>query len=328
MKHNSLNRLLQDRLSLLLATLALAIYGISPAWSQDEAEADAAEAAEPALVAAPAPTTVLERLASGSTLKVGYRSDAQPFSYKDSDGKPAGYTVELCGKVISGLGSNFRTEWVETSLEGGLDAVANGSIDLLCGATSVTLSRREHVSFSIPVFPSGIGALIRSDAPDRLRLVLQGQAAPNQPLWRGSPATVLQHRNFSALAGSHAEQWLGERINTFKLLATVAPVDSYEAGIERVLSRQSDVLFGDRAILSDAAQNSASGSELLVLDRLFTVEPIALAVPRGDEDFRLSVDRALSGMYESAEFADLFTSHFGEPNERVLLFFRSITLPE
>ena len=330
MKHNLLNRSLQNRFVQVLAILTLLVSGILPAWSQDEAESMEPEA----VVYAPAtPATTLERMAGSNTIKVGYYSEAGPFSSKNASGQPAGYTVALCELVVEGIKGqtgqgNLRAEWIEVAPEGGLTAIANGSIDLLCGPTVATLSHRETVAFSIPVFPSGIGALIRSDAPDRLRLVLQGQSAPNQPLWRGSPATVLQHRNFSAMAGTHAEVWLNERIKTFKLLATVAPVDNYEAGIERVLARQSDVLFGDRAILSDAAQNNPSAKQLLVLDRLFTVEPIALALQRGDEDFRLSVDRALNGVFGSDEFTELFTSYFGEPNERVLLFYRSIMLPD
>ena len=51
------------------------------------------------------------------------------------------------------------------------------------------------------------------------------------------------------------------------------------------------MFFGDRPILLDAAQRSASSGDLVVLDRLFTVEPLALALERGDEDFRLLVDR-------------------------------------
>ena len=40
--------------------------------------------------------------------------------------------------------------------------------------------------------------------------------------------------------------------------------------------------------------------ELVILDRLFTNEPAALALARGDEDFRLLVDRSLSQFYASS----------------------------
>jgi polar amino acid transport system substrate-binding protein len=65
-------------------------------------------------------------------------------------------------------------------------------------------------------------------------------------------------------------------------------VDSYDAGIKRVLDRNSDVFFGDRAILLEAAKRSPSAGDLVVLDRLFTYEPLALALARNDDDFRLT----------------------------------------
>ena len=67
----------------------------------------------------------------------------------------------------------------------------------------------------------------------------------------------------------------------FKLAAKVVPVDGYEAGVQRVLDRKADVFFGDRAILLDAAARSPSAGDLLVLDRLFTYEPLALALRAG-----------------------------------------------
>ena len=139
---------------------------------------------------------------------------------------------------------------------------------------------------------------------------------------------VLQQRVFSAITGTTAEAWLAERKDTLKISSEVVPVDGYAAGIERVLSRKSDVFFGDRPILLDAAKRSPSAEDLVVLERLFTYEPLALALARGDEDFRLVVDRTLSGLYRSGEIGDIYASWFGEPDEGALTFFRLSTLPE
>ena len=62
--------------------------------------------------------------------------------------------------------------------------------------------------------------------------------------------------------------------------------------------------------------------------RLFTFEPLAFALARGDEDFRLVVDRALSRFYRSGNIASIYTSAFGEPDENAVTFFRWNALPE
>jgi putrescine:ornithine antiporter len=95
-----------------------------------------------------------------------------------------------------------------------------------------------------------------------------------------------------------------------------------------VLDRSADVFFGDRAILLDAVTRSPSASDLALLDRYFTYEPVALALQRNDDDFRLVVDRTLSRLFGSDEFRGLYAKWFGPPDEDTLTFFRLSTLPE
>ena len=82
-----------------------------------------------------------------------------------------------------------------------------------------------------------------------------------------------------------------------------------------MLDRTSDVLFGERSILLDARKRSPSGRELIVLDRLFTYEPLALALSRDDEDFRLEVDQSLSNLSRSGAIQLIYRKYFGEPDD-------------
>ena len=95
-----------------------------------------------------------------------------------------------------------------------------------------------------------------------------------------------------------------------------------------MLNREVRRLFGDRPILLDAANRGPSAEDLVVLERQFTFEPLALALARGDEDFRLLVDRTLSELYRSGEIAKLYAKWFGEPDESTLTFFQLSALPE
>ncbi len=284
---------------------------------------------------APAPTapaTTLDQIRQASRVRLGYRTDARPFSYRDESGKAAGYTVALCQNVVDTIKADLglatlNVEWIPVTVTDRFRAVQEGQIDLLCGAATETLARRKEVDFSIPIFPGGIGALLRSDAPARLREILSGKQ-PSYPQWRASAFQMLQTQAFAVVPGTTAEPWLAGKIGEFQLTAKVTPVASYEAGVQALLDRKANVLFGDRAILLDTAALHPSGSDLLVLDRFFTYEFVALALRRGDDAFRLSVDRALSRFYASGEFRKLYGKWFGEPNEKVLTFFKWNTLPE
>ncbi len=278
-------------------------------------------------------STSLDRIRTAGQVKLGYRADARPFSYKDDAGKAAGYSVTLCSKVVEAIqadlgAANLGVEWVPVTAADRFRAVQLGNVDLLCEADSVTLARRKDVSFSIPIFPGGIGALVRTDAPARLREVLGGQRLPQGPAWRASAGQLLQAQTLAVVSGTTAEKWLAGKLDDFQLTARVAPVDSYDAGVRQLLDRKANVLFGDRAILLDAAARNSSARDLVVVDRSFTAEPLALALPRGDEDFRLVVDRALSRVFASGEMGALYAKWFGEPDESALHFFRSNTLSE
>jgi len=327
---------------LAMASLQHALAQEEPQATEEAAAAEAsteqAAAADPTAgeltpEAAPAPASTLERIRANGTIRFGYRADARPFSYHHESGVAAGYSVALCGLVADavkaklGLAS-LDVEWVEVSLDDRFSDVQEGKVDAVCGADTATLARRENVNFSQPIFPGGIGALVRDDSPARLKAVLEGRPLPNQPVWRGFPAQVLEYKTFAAVGGSTAEAWLTERIRTLGILATAAPVENYEAGIESVLNGTSDVLFGDRAILLDAAKRSSGAADLDVLDRQFTVEPIALTLPRDDDDFRLVVDRAISEIFGAPGFGGFYSETFGEPDERALLFFQMNRLPE
>src|SRR5258705_4030611 len=283
------------------------------------------------LHAAPAPGSALSRIRETGRITFGYRADARPFSFRDDAGNAAGYSIALCQKIADQAKTDLQLpalmiRWVPVEAGSRFRALQDGQVDLLCGADTVTLARRAEVAFSIPVFPGGIGAVVRSDTPARLRDVLEGRNPQFHPTWRAAATQLLQSRDFSVVSGTTADAWLAGRMKDLDIVAAVAPVTSYGSGIERLIDRRSDVLFGERAILLEAAKRQGRG--LVVLDRLFTYEPLALALARGDEDFRLLVDRALSTAYRSGEIGSLYATSFGEPDESALTFFRPNALPE
>lgn len=282
----------------------------------------------------PAAAAALDHVRETGKLTLGYRTDARPFSFKDDAGNPAGYSVALCQKVAdqikSDLGlSALSVEWVPLEAEGRFDTLRQGKVDMLCGADTVTLARRKDVSFSIPTFPAGIGAVMRSDGSFLLRALLNGRSVSSSPVWRGAPTrALLRQATFSVLSGTTSQSTLARRLAELELDVNVVPVDSYKGGIQRVLDRQSDVFFGDRPILIEAVARNSGSENLVVLDPQYTYEDVALALPRGDEDLRLLVDQVLSRLYTSKDFYGEYAKWFGKPDLHALAFYLSMALPK
>lgn len=282
---------------------------------------------------APVPSGTLPRVRETGALRLGYYTNARPFSYQDEQGKPAGYAVALCQRIANDLKTELglpalAVEFVSVATSDRFDAVEQGRVDLLCGPSVETLARRKDISYSIPIFPGGLGAILRADAPAQIWDVLTGHEAPYRPQWRASIGLALRERTFSAVAGTTGLTWLTGKLDQFEIDAKVLPVASHEAGVQDVLNRTSEVFFGERSVLLDSKKRNPKGKELVVLDRLFTFEPFAFALPRGDEDLRLFVDQSLSGLIRSGEIQNLYRKFFGEPDAVTLTFFRMSAIPE
>lgn len=244
-------------------------------------------------VAAQAQT--LERIRESGTFRIGYREDAAPFAYKDTLGEAVGYSVDLCRVVAAAakeaLGlAEIRIEYVPVTTENRFQAVRDGRIDLLCGATTVTLSRREIVDFSLFTFIDGAGVLLRADSPENF----EGLAGMKVGV-RGATTT---------------EEALANTVRKIGLEVEIVPVTSHDEGLRRLEADEIAAYFADRAILVFLAARSQTEG-LWVSERYFTFEPYALALTRGDDDFRLLVDRTLSRLYRSGAIDQIFTNAFG-----------------
>ena len=278
------------------------------------------------------PTGTLARIRQAGQVNFGYRVDARPFSYKDESGNAAGFAVAMCLEVADVLKSELglptlKVQWVPVTLEERFNTVQQGKVDLLCGGDAPNVPRRKVVAFSTPIFPDGISALVRKDADSHLRDVLSGIPSTD-PSWRASATKLMSRQTFSFVGGSAAHDWLRAKASQFQLSTEMVPTDNYETGARRVLDHAASVFFGDRAMLLDAVLRSPQPDKLMVLDRRYTQAPLALALARGDEDFRLLVDRALSKFYGSLELRALYGKWFRTPDIGALIFYQWSTVPE
>lgn len=319
------------------ASVLVALCGLWFAIHASAAEETGPAAEAPAVTVAPAvapePANVLDRVRATGTLRLGYVDDARPFSYRDADGRPAGYAVQLCERIVGEVEAelampDLAVTWVEEMFDAHVDDLRGGRVDVSCAAGVASLTDRASVAFSMPVFPGSVSAVLRRDASSRLREILEEGPPRFRPFWRASPTQLLGEQTFAVIPGAAAEAFLQERAATLRLTSRVVEVSSIDEGVQGVLDRKVNVFFADRALLLDAVRSHAQVRDLVVLDRKFTLQPLALGLPRGDEDLRLLVDRTLSGLYRSGELLEIYEAWFGKPDETTLTYFRMNQVPE
>jgi polar amino acid transport system substrate-binding protein/glutamate/aspartate transport system substrate-binding protein len=269
-----------------------------------------------ALTLGSADAGTLDAVKQAKTIRLGVRDDAPPFSYKDKTGQPAGFMVGLCRAVVKHIAGDLGLDelkivYVPVTAADRFDAIHGGKADLLCEPTSETLSRRGQVDFSIPTFVDGASLIVEGDGP--------------------SEFGALAGKKIGVLAGTTTEQGLRATLDAAKINADVVPAKTHEEGLKMLDAGNVAAYFGDRAILGYLVATSGEADKLRIADQYLSVEPYALALPRGDSDFRLAVDRALSHIYKSGEIATVFATAFGvhaAPTDALKTLYLISALPE
>ena len=139
--------------------------------------------------------------------------------------------------------------------------------------------------------------------------MLNGKVAATGPIWRATVNRGLSNHTYAVRAGTVTEEWVREKTRQLNVNVHVITVDDDAKGVELVRARQADAFFAERVLLLEKAGRGST--DLVVLERKFNLEPMALAMGRNDDDFRLLVDTALSKLFTSTAFPALHTRHFG-----------------
>jgi len=259
---------------------------------------------------------VLDRVVQEKAIRIAYREDAPPFSFKDKIGEPAGFMVDLCRAVAKKVAEernlpSLSVVYVPVTAADRFDAITQEKADLLCEPTSVTLSRRQLVDFSIPTFLDGASLIVRADGPKKLN--------------------ELTGRKVGVAAGTTTEESLRNSLKDAGIGAEIVAAKTHGDGLAMLDDGKITAYFADRSILLFLIKDSKAPEKLRLADDYLSVEPYALALPRGDSDFRLAVDRALSHIYRSQEIAAIFERTFGgkaKPSQILQTLYLISGLPE
>ncbi len=232
----------------------------------------------------------LERIKTTGELRVGYRTDAAPLSYQ-VDGKPHGYSPVVCNALAPLIGkqlglSDIKIVFEPVDTKNRFEKVASGDIDLLCGAATITLSRREIVDFSIPTYVDGAALALRKDAPDSLK-EFSGQ-------------------KIGVRSGTTTLETLTKTLKTENIDAEVISFSSHIFGMAALENAEIQAYFADQSILMNMVLKSEDKHNLKVSEGILSVEKHGLAMARGDTDFRLAVDRGLSELFVNGSMQKAF----------------------
>jgi glutamate/aspartate transport system substrate-binding protein len=271
----------------------------------------------PSFLNAQEASPTLEKIRGSKTVTIGHRIDALPFSYVDAAKQPAGYSVDLCKRVVASIGRQIKVQplaikWVATTSQNRLDLVKNRQIDMECGSTTATLSRMAQVDFSSPIFVDTTGLLIRRAA---------GVANFSQ----------MAGKKIAVIGGTTNQKALETAMKHQGVKATVVTMKNREEAVAALEAGSIDAFAGDKILLHGLARKVKDPAQYGVMEEDLGFEPYAIALPYGDAAMQLAVNRALAEIYTSGAIAEIFQAAFGpdtKPTPVLLVMYGIASYPE
>jgi glutamate/aspartate transport system substrate-binding protein len=249
-------------------------------------------------IPAAAQTATLDKIRKAGAITMGYVDGAAPFSFLGEGKQPQGYSVDLCREIASGIRAqlglaSLETRWVALTLQNRLEAVRTGKVDIECSTTTWTLERQKEVDFSLITFVDGGSMLTRAADVSLARIV------------------DFDGKRIAVITGTTTEKVLKETLQRRGIKAQVVTVKTRENGLQLLETAKVDGFASDRIVLIGVVLTGTAQGSYKVLDEDYSIEPYALALPKGDHEYRLAVNRVLARLYRTGDIAKIYGPWLG-----------------
>jgi ABC-type amino acid transport substrate-binding protein len=240
----------------------------------------------------------LQRIAQTKTIRLGYLKEAIPFSFAEQEGKPLGYSIDLCNRVVAGIErrlnlAELNIQWIEVTTANRFDKVVDGTIDLECGTSTNTAGRQKIVDFSLMTWVDGASFLVKADQNAKRLSDLTG-------------------KKIAVMAGTTTLQALRDALSKASINAQVVTVKEHLDGLNALDRGTADAYASDRTVLIGLALAVGGQMPVALAEEQFSYEPYGLVLRRNDADFKQAVNQVLAQLYRTAAVIEIYDRWFGK----------------
>lgn len=241
-------------------------------------------------------TGVLKRIKDAGAVRIGFRQAAIPFSFEGPDGRPYGYSVDLCHEIADDIADAagipmLIVQYRRVTPADRIAQVVDGSIDLECGATTSTAERRRQVAFSPLTFVAGTRLLVKSGSEVRSVRQLGG-------------------RKVVAVRGTTNEEAIRHLATTLARGATIVVADDYAQALAMLTAGDADAFAGDDILLTAFIAERGLQRQYAVVGELLSYEPYGIMFARDDPALAQAVDAAFRRLAASRELRWIYNKWF------------------
>lgn len=239
---------------------------------------------------------ILKRIADKGVVNMGHREGAVPFSYIGPDGKPIGFSVDLCMKIIDKIKDTIKKPDLKVNLvpvtsANRIPLMANGTIDLECGTTAITLARLAQVNFLPVMFVTGVKLMVKKNSGIKEIEDLKG-------------------KNIGVTLGTTEEKLIRDISESGKLDIKIVPVKEHTQGGLALETDRIDAYATDDVLLYGLISASKNPEQFDVVGRNLYPNPYAIMFPRNDDTYLHLGRVVLADLMRTGEIMKLYDKWF------------------
>lgn len=239
---------------------------------------------------------VLKRIKERGVVNMGHREASVPFSYIGSDGKPQGYSIDICNSFVDVIRKelnmpDIKIKHVPVTSQTRIALMANGTIDLECGSTTNNLTRQKQVDYLAVTFITGTKLGHK----------------------KGSGIKEIEDMNGKVIAlslGTTNEKAIKRVMKEKGLKIKIVSVKDHPQAWLAVETGRVDAYATDDVLLYGLISKSKDPSQYQVTGRFLSYDPYGIMVPRNDSTYRRLGNVMLADMMRSGEMMKLYKKWF------------------
>lgn len=268
-----------NRLMALLAVCFTSLMSVAPV----------SHAAEP----------LLEKIKRTGSITYGYRESSLGFSYVGSEGKPIGYSIDICNRILEAVKANLgmpniNVQYQVVTSGNRIPLVQNGTVDIECGSTTNLVERQQQVAFSPDIFRYNVRLLVKSDSGIKSISDLQGKSVVTT-------------------TGTTSLRLLREADKGKNLEITQMSGKDHSDSFLLLESGRVAAFVLDDILLAGLAANAKKPSDYAIVGESLRTENQSLMFRKDDPQFKTLVDDVVGSLMKSGEMEKLYNQWFMTP---------------
>jgi glutamate/aspartate transport system substrate-binding protein len=238
----------------------------------------------------------LKKIKDTGVINLGHREASVPFAYIGPEGKPIGYSMDLCYKIIDRIKGdlnmpNLKVKLVPENSQTRIPLLANGTIDIECGSTTNNLTRSKQIDYLAITFITGTKLLVK----------------------KGSGIQQIEDLNGKRIAlslGTTNEKAVKRVMKEHNINIKIHSVKDHPQGWLALESGRVDAYASDDVLLYGLRSKAKDPENYEVVGRFLSYDPYGIMVRRDDSAMRLVGNTVLADLMRSGEINKIYDKWF------------------